>query len=109
MTKKGNDFANGEEWENIKTYNHATDTEKVKNMAKSKGGQWNENWTKVKTERWCEKSGKNGSHQWNEKWYKKVFVLSKKKDEAGLELDEDESDGSAIEECNCEKWGRNEE
>lgn len=38
-----------------------------------------------------------------------MFALSKKKDELGRPLDEDESDGSMIEECYCEKWGKNEE
>lgn len=108
MTKQGKDFTNGDEWHNIKIYDHKTGVEEVTNTAKYGDDEWTENWRKVGLERWCEKSGRKGRRQWNEKWYKRVFALSKKKDEQGRELDEYESDGSQVEECNCEKWGKNE-
>ena len=110
MTKKGKDYINGEEWENKKTFNHKQEREDVQNFAKDLEGEWTETWKKLKLERWCEKKGQRGSQAWNEKWYKKVFELSKKKDKLGLELEDagEDSDGSHIEECTAEKWGRNE-
>ena len=35
--------------------------------------------------------------------------MAKKKDEEGKELEEYESDSSAVEEHNCQKWGRNDD
>lgn len=109
MTRKGKDFVNNEEWHNSKTYDYNTKVEKVLNKASDSNGDWSEQWDKVNLERWCEKTGRRGAHTWKEKWYKKVFALSKKKDELGREVDGYESDGSMVEECTCEKWGKNEE
>lgn len=109
MTKKGEDLNNGEKWDNLRIVNKKEDTENVTNSASSPEGEWTENWKRVGLERWVEKSGKKDRMQWNEKWYKRVFGLSKKKDEIGNELDGYESEGSVIEECSCEKWGKNEE
>lgn len=65
-----------------------------------------EEWSKKGLERWVKKQGKSGNQQWHEQWYKKLKFISKKKDEDGNLLLEDDSDGD-IEESNCHKWGKN--
>lgn len=73
MSKKGKDFINGDEWDNVKTFSHNEGSEVVNNSAKSPDGDWSEHWRKIGLERWCVKSGRQGNHTWTEKWYKKVF------------------------------------
>ena len=61
------------------------------------------------------KVGIQGNKQWKEQWYKKIKAYSLKRDEdTGLVLKDPktgedlyESDGSQIDESNCEKWGKN--
>lgn len=108
-TRVGKDFISQKEWDNTKIYNKTDKSEEVKNNAKDAAGEWFETWSKKKLERWATKEGERGPHSWKEEWYKKVKALSKKKDALGNELESEESDGSMIEESNCEKWGKNTE
>ena len=105
--RKGKDFINNNEWYNIKEVNNNDGYTMVKNLAKDPGGEWTEEWTNKKRERWTKKEGKCGGQQWNESWYKKVKDVNKKKDEEGNDLDAFDSDD--VEECNCQKWGRNDD
>ena len=111
--KKGTDYDNGDEWDFQKEEITSENSEYVKNHAKDLHGEWSESWTRKREERWAKKSGfrigDDGAktNEWNEQWYKKVKALSKKKDDEGNELSGEESDGSQIEESNCEKWGQN--
>lgn len=104
--RKGRDFINDSEWDNSKEVNKKDSYTVVKNLAKDSGGEWTETWTNKSRERWTKKEGKRGGQSWNEQWYKKIKNI-KKKDEKGKELDAYDSD--AVEECNCQKWGRNED
>lgn len=90
--------------------NQIEKSEVVENTGKDgHGGHWSDTWTKKGLCRWAEKVGVRDGQSWKESWYKKIKCFSKKRDENGVAIpDEYESDGSEIEESNCEKWGKNE-
>ena len=106
FVRKGRDFINDREWDNVKEVNRNDGYTLVKNLARDSGGEWTETWTNKARERWTKKEGKRGGQQWNESWYKKIKNI-KKKDEEGKELDAYDSD--EVEECNCQKWGKNDD
>ena len=113
MKKIGKDYVDGQEWNNERIIAHNGDgiDNKKKETVRNKGadgeGSWEEQWDKKGRESWCKKFGKKAGMQWTEQWYQKL-MKPKKNDEVVNELDGDESDGSLIEESNCEKWGKNE-
>lgn len=90
--------------------NQIDKSEEVVNTGKDgQGGHWSERWTKKGLSRWAEKEGVRDGQHWKETWHKKVKALTKKRDTEGeIVPDEYESDGSEIEESQCEKWGKNE-
>lgn len=108
--KEGKDTDSGAEWNHKRILNQIEKSEVVENTGKDgHGGHWSDTWTKKGLCRWAEKVGVRDGQSWKESWYKKIKCFSKKRDENGVAIpDEYESDGSEIEESNCEKWGKNE-
>ena len=107
--RQGKDYINDAEWDNIKTVDGNDGSKTIKNKAKDKSGEWCDEWSNKHLEKWAKKNGKRDNQEWHEEWYKKHKYLPKKKDEDGNELDEYESDGSQVDESNCQKWGRNDD
>lgn len=109
--KIGKDYVENQEWDNERLIDHGGDKkrETVKNKGIDAEGSWKEEWKRKGLEKWCKKEGNKAGMQWNEQWYQRMKCYSKKKDENGVELSGDESDGSQIEESNCEKYGKNEQ
>ena len=62
--RKGKDFINDSEWDNVKNVEGKNIS--VKNLAKDSGGEWVEEWSNKDLERWTKKEGKRGGQQWNE-------------------------------------------
>lgn len=58
--RKGKDYINDSEWDNIKTVDGNDGSQVVKNLAKDSGGQWTEEWSNKNLERWAKKEGKRG-------------------------------------------------
>ena len=87
------------------------------NKGKNPDGEWYESWTRRDKESWAMKVGIHKGKHWKEQWYRKIKEYSKKKDEETGEVvvnpetgsEQYESDGSQVEESNCEKWGKNDE
>lgn len=108
--KEGKDSEFSGSWNHKRTVNQIDKSEIVENKGSDGcGGHWSETWTKKGLCRWAQKVGTRDGQHWREAWYKKVKRLSNKRDKNGEVIpDEYESDGSDIEESNCEKWGKNE-
>jgi hypothetical protein len=102
--KKGFNYLDNKEWHNQRNLDMVNNCERVVNMGKDGDSEWKEEWEKKNQERWARKEGRKGGQRWWETWWKRVKRRQESTEESGQD-----SEGSIVEESNCEKWGRNED
>ena len=115
--RTGKNALSTDTWNHKRVYKPHEKFEETTNKGSNEDGDWVESWKRQDKESWAVKVGVHQSSQWKEQWYRRIKEYSKKKDEetGAVVLNPDtgseqyESDGSQVEESNCEKWGRNEQ